>query len=71
MSTPIAYKGTEDAAAAVGVSERTIRRALRNTDPSQYPPPLIPDGRHGERGPFAFKASTLTAWVEALARFDT
>ena len=67
----IAYRGTEAAAAAVGVSERTIRRALRNTDPTVYPPPLTPDGRHGERGPFAFLDSTLREWVVALARFDT
>ena len=67
----VAYKGTADAAAAVGVSEKTLRRALANTDPGKYPPPLIPDGRHGERGPFAFLASTLAAWVEELARFDT
>jgi hypothetical protein len=66
----VAYKGTEAAAAAVGVSERTLRRALQNTDPKVYPPPLVPDGRHGEKGPFAFLASTLAAWVKSLERFD-
>lgn len=69
--TAVAYKGLDAAAAAVGVSERTLRRALHNTDPKKYPPPLIPDGRHGEKGPLAFRAVTLDAWVQSLSTFDT
>ena len=69
--TQVAYKGTRTAAAAVGVSERTLLRAMQNTDPSKYPPPLIPDGRHGKQGTFAFLATTLADWVKSLERFDT
>lgn len=71
MSAPVAYKGIEAAAAAVGVSERTLRRALQNTDPKVYPPPLQPTGRHGGSGPLAFLADDLKEWVRSLADFLT
>jgi hypothetical protein len=65
----VAYKGTADAATAVGVSEKTLRRALANTDPKKYPPPLVPDGRHGKAGSYAFLADTLADWVRSLREF--
>lgn len=68
-TAPVAYKGIEAAAKAVGVSERTMRRALQNTDPKVYPPPLSPDGRHGEAGALAFLDSTLRGWVVSLETF--
>lgn len=71
MITRIGFKGADEAAAAVGVSRQTIMRALANTDPTVYPPPLTPDGRHGRRGSWAFTDETLRAWVRSLETFDT
>lgn len=71
MTTPVAYKGLKDAAEAVGVDERTLRRAMANTDPSVYPPPLLPTGRHGKKGSFAFTARRLEEWAESLSVFLT
>ena len=35
----IAY-GIKEAAAAVGMSEATLRKAINTTDPTAFPPPL-------------------------------
>ncbi len=67
----VAYKGLKAAAAAVGVSEDTLRRAIANTNPETYPAPLVPDGRHGRGGQYAFTDETLRAWVKSLSKFDT
>ena len=55
------------AAAMTGVSQNTIRRAVKATDPNSFPPPLR--ARKVGNGPSAkliFTTGDLAAWVESF-----
>ena len=59
--------GIADAAAMTGVSQNTIRRAVKATDPNSFPPPLR--ARKVGNGPSAkliFTTGDLAAWVESF-----
>lgn len=52
-----------EAAEAVGMSELTMRRAVKATDPAKFPHPL-PAKKVGKA--YRIKADDLAAWVDAL-----
>lgn len=55
-----------EAAAAYGVSDSTIRRALRATDPNLFPPPLKGKRKgKGEKAEITFHVTELDAWHES------
>lgn len=59
--------GIADAAAMTGVSQNTIRRAVKATDPAAFPPPLR--ARKVGSGPSAkhlIRVVDLEAWVDAF-----
>ena len=51
------------AATAAGVSADTIRRAIKATDPAEFPPPL-PAKLLGKR--YGIRAIDLERWVNSL-----
>ena len=68
MSTQpkIAYTLAE-AADAASVSIDTLRRAIRATDPSVYPPPLRAKRTGTEKRPaYRIQAAELQAWIDSL-----
>lgn len=58
-----------EAAARAKCSEASILRAIAATDPTKYPPPLHPIGRHGARGHYLITPAELQRWIESLALF--
>ena len=52
-----------EAAEQVGMSQQTIRRAVKATDPGKFPHPL-PAKRVGTS--YRIRAVDLAAWVDAL-----
>lgn len=58
--------GIRDAATAYSVSESTIRRAIKATDPESFPPPLRAKRKgKGEKAEVVIHAEWLDAWVES------
>ena len=60
-STKLAYNKAE-AAAACGVSEKTLERAVKSRPPQLLAKRTGPNGR----GPFIFQRAELEAWLESL-----
>lgn len=54
----------EDAAAAVGVSVRTLRRALHQTETGVYPPPIV--GKKDSKGRITIAVRELERWHDSL-----
>ncbi len=55
------------AVAASGVSESTIRRAIRTTKPDEFPPPLQAHKRGSARNSSIFiLAEDLRAWLRSF-----
>lgn len=54
----------EDAAAAVGVSVRTLRRALHQTKTGVYPPPIA--GKKDSKGRITISVRELERWHDSL-----
>lgn len=52
------------AAAAVGFSTDTLRRAIQSTDPSAFPPPLR--AKKDSKGRYSIKVVDLEAWFDSL-----
>ena len=42
----------------------TIRKAIRSTDPSSFPPPL--KAKQGPRGQYVVRREDFEAWVDGL-----
>ncbi|MBR7744444.1 helix-turn-helix domain-containing protein [Phycicoccus sp. BSK3Z-2] len=58
----------KEAAAAVGVSPKTLYAAVHAVDPRIYPPPLKA-GRHGPGGNYSIRPADLEEWVKSLQRW--
>jgi hypothetical protein len=61
--TPVALH-LKEAAAAVGVSERTLRRALHQTEIGVYPPPIA--GKRDSKGRITIAVRELERWHDSL-----
>ncbi|MGG5258805.1 helix-turn-helix transcriptional regulator [Phycicoccus avicenniae] len=57
-----------EAAQAVGVSPSTILKAIKATNPREYPPPLKA-GRHGPTGRYSVRPADLEEWVKSLGQW--
>lgn len=66
MSAQIAYK-IDEAAEQVSVSPDTIRRAIRNTKPGTFPPPLRAKNFGTDKKPsYRILHDVLTAWAAGM-----
>ncbi len=58
-----------EAAAAIGISEATLRKAINTTDPASFPPPLKAK-RVGKTGSkkfaYSISAGELARWHDSL-----
>lgn len=53
-----------EAAAQTPFNPATLRRAIKTTDPSVFPPPL--KAKQDGRGRYLITAKALTEWIESL-----
>ncbi|MDM8086316.1 hypothetical protein QUV83_16195 [Cellulomonas cellasea] len=55
----------KDAAAETPYDEKTLRKAIRATDPTVFPPPLR--AKTGSRGEYLITDTALREWIDSLA----
>lgn len=65
MTTQRAFSPAE-AAAAYGVGESTIRRAIRKAVPDGKFPPPLPAKRKGKKGAISIHVDALDEWHDQL-----
>jgi hypothetical protein len=62
-ATRIAYT-LEEAAQVTPFSAKTLRRAIKASDPAAFPPPL--PAKRGPRGSYVVLADDLERWLRSL-----
>lgn len=69
VQLPVLVLTVAEAAVVARCSEASILRAIASTDPSRYPPPLTPIGRHGRGRQYLITPEELRRWIASLAQF--
>jgi predicted DNA-binding transcriptional regulator AlpA len=53
-----------EAASLTPFGDKTIRAAIKATDPAAFPPPL--KAKRGSRGQYLVRVADLEAWIDSL-----